>query len=213
MFVLVTAGCVFSQGLTQGQPSAGKPMKQNTLEPLQRAMKKTVAFADSHDVQLLKDAEAALESINLVDEHDAAKRIAIRQEMLAAWLAVAAQLDRSIDPNFDPDDFPQESLVQPSVDGISITSNAPENIKDPKARAEFQRAVDENTKKTIRYTLQFELLRLNERVTDRLGRFIRMAYMPSASDQREVKAAMERAGTDPARGTRLLAPIVPKTKQ
>ena len=183
LLVVLAVVSLLSQQVSTQRPADGSSPRKYMSESLQLATEKLAAFAGNRDIQLLRDAEETLEAIDVSREHNTPKRLLLRQRTLEVWLQVAAQIDRNLDPSFDPNDVPMESMVPPPSDGVSLSSNAPDNIKDPQVRAQFQRAVDENTRKTIRYTFQWQLRRLNERVTPKLEQFVRFSYVPVGPDQ------------------------------
>ena len=159
-------------------------------------------FQTQKDPQHLQDAADQLQSVVLADEPDAEKRHALRKETLEGWLSLFAAIDGSLDPTFDPGDLPLLSAEPPPSDGILFPPGVdPSLLKDPGARAEYERRIEANRQKTERYNLQIKLRRLDERLMPRLEAFIRSAYSTSIEpeDRREVLAAIQATITSPAR--------------
>lgn len=168
-------------------------------------------FEDKLEPELLKQAYLALENVLLLEEDDPKMRGQLRTNSLDLWLHLIQLLDHSLDPNFDPDDVPEE-IVQPppTSGGVVLRPGAdPAKIDDPKARAEYKKAIADNEAKTAHYTLQTKLRRMDERITPRAENFIRNFYTPAPGDQKELKTAIDKTIKDPRRKAGLLKLLTP----
>lgn len=167
------------------------PMTEN-LKYFQEAHALTKQFEDNPDPEFLKQAYQALENVLLLEEDDPDMRRQLRTDSLLLWLGLIALLDEHLDPDFNPDDVPQLSVQPPPTkEGMIYPPGAdPALIDDPKARADYKQAINENQAKTNHYTFQVKLQRLDERITPRAKNFIRNFYTPAAADQEELNKAV-----------------------
>jgi hypothetical protein len=180
--------------------------QKNLKESRERANE----FERQQDPDRLREAGRALENVDLVKEVDPKVRARLRADCLAQWLELVALLDRYIDPAFDPKDVPSTRVEPPEVPGSpSLEPGAdPALIRDPFARAQYERAIAANRAKATRYRVQTELRRIGERVFPQAEIFVRRYYKTTAADERELKGAVDRIIKDPARKTRLSGLLV-----
>ena len=85
-----------------------------------------------------------------------------RNTLLRGWLSLFEAIDWSEDPAYDLHDIkqlPAVCLTPPiEADGTGMPSCAnPSDVKDPVARAVYQKELDENARKTLRVNLQSSL--------------------------------------------------------
>jgi hypothetical protein len=191
-------------------PKVEKPMTENQ-KYLKEARAYAEEFEDNLEPEMLKQSYLALENVILLEEDDPKMRSQLRADSLYLWLQLIQLLDRFLDPDFDPDDVP-EGTVQPppTSEGIVYPPGAdPALIDDTKARAEYEKAIAANNAKTVNYTFQTKLRRLNERITPRAEEFIRDSYTPTPVDQKELKTAIDEVIEDPRRKESLLRLLTP----
>lgn len=81
------------------------------------------------------------------------------------WLNFFAELDRELDPGWDPDDLPVAGVVPPVDDCVVFSSGEvdPAAIPDPAARAAYQQALESGKEAERRFSIQFQLRRIEER--------------------------------------------------
>jgi hypothetical protein len=82
-----------------------------------------------------------------------------RREKTVLWLHAWQRLEREIDPGFDPNDRRNRGVLRvspPDETGLRPGS-PPEAIKDPKLRAEYEKAIAENEAKRRRNNQQLPL--------------------------------------------------------
>lgn len=168
-------------------------------------------FQAEQEPERLREAYMAAENVNLAVEHRSAVRRHLRAECLSVWLRLLQLLDSHLDPSFDLDDLPDSAAQPPPTsDGVLYGPGAdPALIDDPKARAEYERAIAAARAKASDYRLQVHLGRLNERILPRVEKFIREHYTDSPGDQKELKAAIEKVIEDPRRKASLLKLLTP----
>jgi hypothetical protein len=80
----------------------------------------------------------------------------LRKQKAELWLAARRRVESAVDPKFDFDDRAELNVPTPpgsrEPNGVS-----PEFIKDPKLRAEYERAIAENSAKIRRFNDQYWL--------------------------------------------------------
>lgn len=173
---------------------------------LNEAQARVKEFEAELEPERLREAYMALEDVILVQETDPKSRARLRTNALSLWLHLLQLLDRFLDPKFNPEDVP-EMLVQPpptTGDVVYPPGADPALIDDPKARAEYEKAIAANRAKADHYRLQINLRRLDERITPRAEAFIRNFYTPAAIDQKELQTAIDEIIRDPRRKAGLL---------
>jgi hypothetical protein len=181
----------------------------------QKYLSEAEAHEKEFEVELeperLREAYMALENVNLQEEGDPGIHRQLRAKCLSIWLDLVQLLDRYLDPNFDPRDVPEKIVEPPPVQGgVVLRPGAdPALIADPKARAEYKKAIAANRAKANRFRLQINLHRLNERIPPRVEAFIRASYTSAPADQRELKTAIDTMITNPRRKADLLKLLTP----
>ncbi len=186
-------------------------------EYLNQARKLAEEFKTGLDTELLREAYMALENVDVAREPDSDERARMRSDTLASWLTLLHLLDSHLDPKFDPDDVPSMSVEPPETsDGTQYPPGAdPALIDDPKARAEYEKAIAANSAKIKHYNLQTQLRRLNDRIPPRVERFIRASYTSAIDDRQELRTAFEKYVTDAKRKAGLwkILPTLPDPPQ
>jgi hypothetical protein len=187
-----------------------KPMTSNQRY-LDQAQAHVKEFEVTLEPERLREAYIALENVILVNEHGPKARADLRANCLSIWLHLLQLLDQLFDSNFNPEDVP-EDLVQPppTTGGIVYPPGAdPALIADPRARAEYEKAIAANRKKIESYRLQLHMSRLKERIEPRAEAFIRNSYKSTPGDQEELRTAIKKTIQDPRRKERLLKLLTP----
>jgi hypothetical protein len=187
---------ITASGLDNGQPfpsinTMDKPMKNNEKN-LSDAQSMFNRFATEREPDLLRDSYMTLDNVNLTLEGDESTRNQYRAKSLELWLQLLQLLDQLLDPNFNPDDEPVTLVTPPSTPG-GVTYRPgvdPAKIDDPKARAEYEKAIAANRIKTQNYRLQVHLRRLDERLPSRAEAFMRSAFGTSQRDRDELRVAI-----------------------
>lgn len=174
---------------------------------LKEAQEKINAFKSEMEPERLKESARALENLNLAIEYDSEVRHDLRRRGLRLWLTLVQILDEHIDPEFDSKDVPKMSVQPPQTsDGTLLPPGAdPADIDDPKARAEYEKAIAENRKKQDNYRLQIKLGRIDKTLPGRAEAFIKNCYSDSEEDQNELKAAIEELIEKQERKDRLMS--------
>jgi hypothetical protein len=183
---------------------------QNNLNRAHSAIKE---FRAEMEPERLREAYMALENVVPSQEHDAGTREAVRKDCLYLWLRILDVIDHLLDPKFDPNDVPELTVQPPpNSDGTAYPAGAdPSLIKDPQARARYEKAIEANRVKARNRRLQFGLRRLNQSVPERAESFIRNWYTTSANDQRELRLAIDEVIKNRVRRAGLLKLLTPTT--
>jgi len=168
-------------------------------------------FEAELEAERLREASLALERVNLSQEGDPASRARLRANSLSLWLHLIGLLDRFLDPKFNIEDVPGTAVQPPPTSGgvVYPPGADPALIDDPKARADYEKAIAANRAKADRYRLQVHLRRVNERIVSRAEGFIRNAYTSAPDDQKQLRTAIEKAIKDPQRKAGLLKLLAP----
>jgi hypothetical protein len=173
---------VIGTALLSGAPDQGQNLREilrgrHMAQATTEAAAKIAEFEKTKDVESLRAAMNSLSRVDLGAEQDAARRLATRKDVLQVWLAFFAEIDKNLDPKFDPNEQHYVKLTPPPADGIELPSGAsPDMIKDPKKRKEYEDAIKENDRKTEAYNLQTRLRRLDAEAVINFERFLRGAY-------------------------------------
>jgi hypothetical protein len=127
------------------------------------------------------------------------------------WLSLVAALDRHLDPKFNPNDLPELKVQPPPTSkGVMYPPGVdPAVIDDPKARAEYEKALAARQPKADQYRLQIRLRRLNEDIPQRAVAFIRKNYSSGSPDQEVVRTAIDKIIRNPERKAELLKSLQP----
>ncbi len=167
-------------------------MSQNE-QHIRTAIERMRSFEADLEADRLQKAAEALDDVVLSAESDAAKRKALRRQVLSSWMRVVALLDAHLDADFDPNDVPAKSVMPPELDdGSQLRPGAPpEAIPDAEKRAAYEKEIADHRVRVRRYRLQLQLSRFAERLPARAQAFIRGAYAASPDDRAEVTAAIE----------------------
>lgn len=143
------------------------------------------AFRTNNDPNSLTQASNLLESMEASTASNGADFKTIRAEKLTLLLDILNQIDGKRIVNFDFEDLPTMSVSPPPETGLPSGVD-PAEIKDPAAKAKYERAVTENQQKAARYALQKKLAKLDLRVTGQAEGLISDAYTGSAADLAEL---------------------------
>jgi len=118
---------------------------------------------------------------------------------LHAW----KRLVDAIDPNWDPN----EVRLSPNAVGALMglpSGMAPEGIKDPKLRAEYEAALQKNRQKIERHTKQYRLHDWLKRFPKRAENYIIRAYSKPPFNLKELKQYLEKYIADDKTRARIL---------
>jgi hypothetical protein len=119
-----------------------------------------------------------------------------RREDVAMRLHAWKRLRDAIDPNWDPN----EVIVSPNAVavqmGLPISGMAPEAVKDERRRAKYVAALEENRRKSERYSEQRRLHRWLDAFPRRAEAYIIQLYSEPPFNPGELKQYLKRYGAD-----------------
>ena len=178
---------------------------------MKEAVELIKAFEKEKEPERLREAFMELEDVNLRREHYTKIRHKLRSDCLELWLTILQTIDKYLDSSFDPNDMPQMSVMPPRIKGgIQLPPGAaPELIDDPKAREEYEKAINDNRAKQENYPLQTQLIELDEVIPGKVDSYIRRAF--TSSDHDEVKEAIDRIIESQSRKESLYRSIEPQS--
>lgn len=130
-----------------------------------------------------------------------------RTEELKYWFHAYKRLSDAIDPNWDPGqvDFVFPSAVPlPAGVNTGTSGMASSAIQDPILRAEYERAIEENSNRATRYRDQKNLRKLKERFFPRAERYIIAAYSHPPYNLPELEARLQEYVADKTARFRIL---------
>lgn len=163
------------------------------MEELEKQVADRVAaFHKKKDLDELRRAASAIESVNVHELPDAARRQAGRKSALSAWLAVLDAIDSETDPQFNPADVPAMRVTVPAdaPRDPKAPFTSPDTVTDPAVRRKYDQAAAKNAEKTRRYVFQKELAQLNKQLTQRAEAFIGGAFLKSPESAKVMEEAV-----------------------
>jgi hypothetical protein len=125
-----------------------------------------------------------------------------RRAKLELWLRALALIDTLGDPAFNLKDRPMENVAPPRGSGIPAGAS-PAYIKDPKLRAEYEKAIQANAEKAERYRLQHWIRKLDQTWTEKARVFILGQYSNEIKDLNEVDSLINRLVSSDSRKQQL----------
>lgn len=176
-----------------------------------RAAAQLAEFEQTREPENLQAASDLLEEVDLSQETEGLKRLALRRETLQLWLSLLAAIDNHLDPAFDPADVPSVSVTPPPSGGVQYPPGVdPSVIAEPQARRQYEAMIEQNRQKAERYRLQTRLRRLDEKLMPKVERFIRLSYTTVPGDQRELSETVRKLIPNPQRAAPLTRAAAPK---
>jgi len=156
-----------------------------------------LALAEANDIPLETELELTGHVVTYMRRlrPQDAQWVRIRREDVQVRLHAWKRLLDAIDPNWDPNDIPAINLVPPVAAGLP-SGVAPEAIKDPKLRAEYEAAIEKNSKKAVRYRRQSNMRKWLKRFPETTEEYIVAAYSTPPYNTDELKQLLERYGVE-----------------
>lgn len=134
-----------------------------------------------------------------------------RSRITKSWLSAWQRLEKEIDKNFDFNDLPERNIAPPLSTGLP-SGIAPEDVEDPKLRAEYEAALAKNKQKAQNYSRQVKLRELDKLFSPRVEQYIISAYSKPPFDLEELKQYLDEYVTDKERSARILDAVKKKMK-
>jgi hypothetical protein len=109
-----------------------------------------------------------------------------RRKGTERWFHAWQRLENAIDEDWDPNDIPVENVDLP--EGVpGIPGMPPEMIKDPKLRAEYEKAIENNREKTKTRNEQLKLRSIKNRYYGTIEKYLTSTYSIPPYDNAELQ--------------------------
>ena len=128
------------------------------------------------------------------------------------WLHALQRLERETDRNFNFSDHPTMKVMPPQGTGLPA-GVAPEAIKDPKMREQYQAAIDANAKKAREYDRQYMLRHLGESFSPKAERYLVRTYAKPPFKLEELRTYLNEYLTDGSSKERIINEVKKKIRQ
>jgi len=130
----------------------------------------------------------------------------LRFQKANLWLGTWAQFATSMDPTFDATEVPMIN-IEPPVGSMVPSGASPEDVKDPKLRAEYERRLADNQARSARIAEQ-QYLRMNaNQFYSEAENYLVHAYSRPPSDSAELERLLIENGIDSSTRSSLLKKI------
>jgi len=139
------------------------------------------------DIHIIEQTISNLISLQELNKPNTKEWPAVRRTQAELWFRLHEAVEKEIDKNFD---FNSTLYLNISVPGPYPSGTAPESIKEPELRKEYEKAFEENRKKINERNFQCRLRKINKELTDRLECFLTEAYSLPPSSFDELKEMM-----------------------
>ncbi|MDD5482687.1 MAG: hypothetical protein PHP98_03415 [Kiritimatiellae bacterium] len=145
-----------------------------------------VRFHKEKDVQIIEQIIGSLTSLRKLDKLNVDEWLTewpnARRIQAELWFKLHEAVEKEIDKNFDFTSSPQRNISAP---GSYPSGVAPESIKEPELRKEYEKALAENKKKIDEHNFQYRLRKLEEDISYKLECFLVEVYSqpPEAIDE------------------------------
>jgi len=130
----------------------------------------------------------------------------LRQQKAELWLAARRRVQTSVDPAFDFNEPFFLNVAPPAGSGLPA-GIAPESVRDPKLRAEYERAIAENSAKTRRFNDQYWLKKNAPDFYQNVERYLVNAYSRPPADSNELERLLARYVDDNGVRARILEQV------
>lgn len=127
----------------------------------------------------------------------------LRAEKAALWLATWQRIVASVVPGFDFADLPMVNVAPPDAAGLRA-GISPDDVKDPRLRAEYEKAIAANSAKTIRFSEQYWLQQNAPPFRASAERYLVRAYSRPPNDLAELERLLVKHVNDAAVRKRIL---------
>lgn len=113
----------------------------------------------------------------------------VRKQKAQLWLKAWRHVTESIDSKFNFDDRPSLNVQPPPATGLPA-GTSPESIKDSKLRAEYEKAIAQNSAKAVTYNYQYWLKQNAPSFYKEAERYLVNAYSRQPVDMPELEQLM-----------------------
>lgn len=135
-----------------------------------------------------------------------------RTKRAKIWLHTIQRIEAGIDKDYipgAPSTLPNFSIMPP---GGGIAGIDPNDVKDPRIRAEYETLIEKNKQKNIKLTQQIELRRLEKHFVPLAERYLIYIYSSPPYDRVEIEKCLDAYSVDKERKTRILDAVARNIK-
>lgn len=159
---------------------------------------------------LLQEASDAISQEDGAAPADPAEAPHIGEHRIALWLDLLARFKRDIDPAFDPDHAPTQSVMPPEINGMQLPPGvAPSAISDPALRRQYEHDIATNKTRIGQFTVQNKLHEIHAAVLDRASASIAGIHEKLGLSPEEIKTALAKGDILPADRDTLIKALSP----
>jgi len=148
---------------------------------------------------------------NMVRGPEGEERVRQRKKDVEVTLHAWKRLTEAIDPNWDPNDLPLVNVPLPSGVG-GQAGMAPQAIRDPKKRAEYEQAIKRNDEKSRKYDEQYTVRKWSKRFPPRAEEYIVQAFSKPPYNLEELGILLKEYVRDAQARTRILDAVKKNTQ-
>ncbi|HTU69112.1 MAG TPA: hypothetical protein VMF11_02235 [Candidatus Baltobacteraceae bacterium] len=199
----LTLCLILALPVTANAATAGDQMQQRVAASMQDLQR----FRTGHSFSDLQGAITTLFSFGDIKSIAPADYVARRRSLVQAWAQILKVIEESYDPTYDPhdpNDVPFDCLIAPGA--TSPTCFDYQNIKDPKARADFIAAIKANGAKARKALYYSRLWNLDELAMGSLKMDLQIFSGAGAPpDVAALDAIIQQAGLSESRQTAIHA--------
>ncbi len=168
------------------------------------------AKTETRLILIVFHANSMLYSKDMITRDEYSKRRSAAAKLLfQAWKRQQDQIDPDWDPNHG---LPAINLSPPAATGMP-SGIAPEAIKDPELRAQYEAAIDKNRKKAQAYRKQSRLRKLKKLFWPIAERHVIRAYSKEPFNTEELKAYLREYVADKEMQARILGGVAKATQE
>jgi hypothetical protein len=194
----------------------GPPCQDERIYQLsQKYIFAALAQADNFSL----DLESRLLPFLAIDQAPSATTDAVSSEWIKErgaktrlWLHALQRLEKETDRNFNFNDHPVLNVAPPQETGLPA-GVAPEAIKEPKLRAQYQAAIAANAKKAREYDRQYMLRHIREVFFPKAEQYLVSAYTKPPYDLDELRVYLNEYLADAASKERIVNEVKKKMSQ
>jgi hypothetical protein len=203
VFILTTGGSM-NLGLAQTNNIIKEENNDYMKDQITQADTLLVEFKRSKSIDQLDAAYVAVGNIPEPGVDKTVPATVARREKARMCFSLLAVIDQNIDTNFySPNNtnyIIALNLSPAGPKGMKYPSGvAPEDIKEPEVRSQYEAAIKDNEKKKARALFQTRLHKTDQLASIFVERFLRHNYTTSTEDQGELENLMKQAKLSPNR--------------
>ncbi|MBU1862553.1 MAG: hypothetical protein KKH94_02680 [Candidatus Omnitrophica bacterium] len=161
-------------------------------------------FDKSEDIQILIQIINEMEALYNLQEPDSKEWPEVRKAEADLWFRVLQSVRKKINRDYDFDNPPQINIAPP---GPYPSGTAPESIKEPEIRKEYEKAIAKNEAITKRYNFQYKLRDIEKKLSRKMEDLLVRAYSKAPQSSAELIKYFEKYNVEQETRTRILKRI------